>query len=58
MAAPRKYPDELRDRATRMVLGARKDPATRSGAFRGVGEQRGIQLETLRTWVRRRGKSC
>lgn len=34
MPAPRKYPDELRERATRMTLEARQDPATRTGAFR------------------------
>ena len=53
MAAPRKYPDEIRERATRMTVEARKDPATRAGAFKRVGEQLGIHPETLRTWVRR-----
>lgn len=52
MAAPRKYPDELRERATRMALEARREPATRAGAFRRVGEQLGIHPETLRNWVR------
>lgn len=33
MPPPRKYPDELRERATRMTLEARQDPATRTGAF-------------------------
>jgi hypothetical protein len=42
MAAPRKYPDELRERAIRMAVDARRDPATRSGALRRVGEQLGI----------------
>ena len=51
MAAPRKYPDELRERATRMAVEARLDPATRSGTFRRVGEQLGINPETLRNWV-------
>jgi len=51
MPAPRKYPDELRERATRMTLEARQDPATRTGAFRRVGEQLGINPETLRNWV-------
>ena len=51
MAAPRKYPDELRERATRMAVDARRDPATRSGTFRRVGEQLGINPETLRNWV-------
>ncbi|WP_082330904.1 transposase [Kocuria palustris] len=52
MAAPRKYPDELREGATRMAVAVRLDPATRSGAFRRVGEQLGIHPESLRTWVR------
>jgi hypothetical protein len=40
MAAPRKYPDELRERATRMAVEARRDPATRAGALARVGKQR------------------
>jgi transposase len=51
MGAPRKYPDELRDRAVRMALDLRRDPATRSGALRRVGRQLGINPETLRNWV-------
>src|SRR5919205_128427 len=51
MAAPRKYPDELRERATRLAVDARRDPATRSGALRRIGEQLGINPETLRNWV-------
>ena len=51
MAAPRKYPDELRERAIRMAVDARRDPATRIGALRRVGEQLGINPETLRNWV-------
>jgi transposase len=35
MAAPRKYPDELRERATRLAVEARRDPATRRGLSRG-----------------------
>ena len=54
MPAPRKYPDELRERATRMVLDALKDdPASQRGVFRRIGEQLGINPETLRGWVRR-----
>ena len=51
MAAPRKYPDELRERATRLAVDARRDPATRAGALRRIGEQLGINPETLRGWV-------
>jgi transposase len=51
MAAPRKYPDELQERAIRLAVDARRDPATRWGALRRVGEQLGINPETLRNWV-------
>lgn len=46
-----KYPGELRERAIRMAVHLRRDPATRSGAVRRVGEQLRINPETLRGWV-------
>ncbi|SDY42211.1 Transposase [Modestobacter sp. DSM 44400] len=51
MAAPRKYPDELRERAIRLAVDARRDLATRTGALKRIGEQLGINPETLRNWV-------
>ena len=51
MVAPRKYPEELRERAVRMAVDARRDPVTRPGALQRVGEQLGINPETLRGWV-------
>jgi transposase len=51
MVAPRRYPEELRERSIRLTLDARKDPATRAGACRRIGEQLGINPETLRGWV-------
>ena len=51
MAAPRKYPEELRERATRLAVEARRDPASRSGALSRIGRQLGINPETLRNWV-------
>ena len=51
MGAPRKYPDELRERATRLAVEARKDAASRSGALARIGGQLGIDPETLRNWV-------
>jgi transposase len=51
MAAPRKYPDELRERAIRMAMDLRRDPSTRIGALKRVGEQLGVHPETLRNWV-------
>lgn len=53
MAAPRKYSDELRERATRMAVEARKDPAGRAGAIRRIADQLDVHPEALRTWVKR-----
>lgn len=53
MAAPRKYSDELRERATRMAVEARKDSAGRSGAIRRIADQLDVHPEALRTWVKR-----
>ncbi len=52
MSAPRKYPEELRERATRMAVELRQDPATKPGAMARVADQLGIHRETLRGWVR------
>ena len=51
MAAPRKYPEELRERAIRLALDARKDPVSRPGACTRIDEQIGINPETLRGGV-------
>lgn len=52
MAAPRKYSEELKERATRMAVEARRDPASRAGAISRIGKQLGIHPEALRDWVR------
>jgi transposase len=55
MAAPRKYPDEVRDRAIRLVrdlVDSPDDAMTVTGACRRVGEQLGINTDTLRNWVK------
>lgn len=52
MAAPRKYPDELRERATRLAVEARRDPASSVGAIRRIAGQLGVHPEALRTWVK------
>lgn len=52
MSAPRKYPEELRERATRMAVELRQDPATKMGAIARVADQLGMHRETLRGWVR------
>jgi transposase len=46
MPAPRKYPDELRDRAVRLV---REDGE--HGAIARVADRLDINRETLRNWV-------
>ncbi len=51
MAASRKCPEELREPAIRMAVDLRRDPATRSGALKRIGEQLGVNRETLRNWV-------
>ena len=51
--AQRKYPQELRERATRMAVEARRDPATRPGALKRIADQLGVHPEALRTWVKR-----
>jgi transposase len=52
VAAPRKYSEELRDRATRMATDARRDAETSKGAIKRIADQLGIHPEALRTWVR------
>lgn len=53
MVAPRKYPEELRERATRLALEARQDPAARVGAVKRIADQLGVHPEALRSWVQR-----
>ena len=51
MVAPRKYPDELRERAVRLVLDAKAEQGSAKGACGRIGNQLGINPETLRGWV-------
>jgi transposase len=53
MAPPKKYPDELREWATRMAVEACRDPASATGAIKRVAGRLGIHPEALRTWVKR-----
>ncbi|MGW5251262.1 transposase [Streptomyces sp. NPDC004129] len=53
MAAPRKYPDELRERATRLAIEARKDPAGRAGTVKRIADQLDVHPEALRGWIKR-----
>ena len=52
MAAPRKYSVELQQRATRMAMDARRDPASSRGAIKRIADQLGVHPEALRNWVR------
>ena len=53
MGAARKYPDELRDRAIRLVLDLVKDQdASVTAACRKVGGELGIKADTLRGWAK------
>jgi transposase len=51
MAAPKKYTDELRERAVRLVLELRKSSGQKQGAVARVADQLGVNRETLRNWV-------
>ncbi len=51
MAAPRKYPHELRERAIRLVLDVKAELGSGKDACARIGNQLGINPETLRGWV-------
>lgn len=54
MPAPRKYPQELRERSVRLVVEAiAEDPSlTINGAVRQIGPRVGVVPNTLRSWVK------
>ena len=51
MPAPRKYADELRERAVRLVFDIKEEAGSISAACTRIGEQLGINPDTLRGWV-------
>ncbi len=51
MPALKKYPSELKERAVRLVLDAREEAGGRRGACARIGQQLGINADTLRGWV-------
>ena len=55
MPAPRKYPDELRDRAQRLVSEAMSEDSSLSmnAAVKRIAPKVGVVPDTLRGWVRR-----
>src|SRR5215211_3482572 len=52
MPAPKKYPDEVRERAVRMVFEIRQESGQQQGAVARVADRLGVNRETLRNWVR------
>jgi len=51
MAAQRKYPEELRDRAVKMVLEIRQRDGKGRGEIARVGRQLDVHPEALRSWL-------
>ena len=52
MVSGRSYPQEVRERAVRLVFELRKENGSRRGAVAKVARQLGIGDEALRKWVR------
>ena len=52
MPAQRKYPEELRERAVKMVLEVRDREGKGRGEIARVARQLGVHPEALRTWIR------
>ena len=49
---PQKYPDEMRERAVRMVLEVQRETGEKHGAVTRVAKQLGVGVESLRLWVK------
>lgn len=49
----RRYPDELRERAVRMVFEHQGEYSSQWKAIESVAEKLAVHRETLRVWVRR-----
>jgi transposase len=50
---PQKYPDELRERAVRMVFEVREQTGEKHGVITRVARELGVGTESLRGWVNR-----
>jgi transposase len=50
--AQRRYPDELKQRAIRMVLETIEETGERQGVVGRIARQLGVGTETLRYWVK------
>ncbi len=51
-ASAEEYPDELRERAVRMVFEVRERAGHKQGSIARVADQLGVNRETPRNWVR------
>lgn len=49
--SPQKYPEELRERAVRMVFEIREQSGEKHGVITRVARELGIGTESLRGWV-------
>jgi transposase-like protein len=52
MAAGKKFPQEVRERAVRMVFDHQEEYASQWEALRSISSKIGCSAETLRSWVR------
>lgn len=52
MPAPKKYSDELRERAVRLVFQIRRETGRMQGVIPEVARKLGIGDQSLRTWVK------
>lgn len=52
MPASKKYPDELRERAVRLVFQIRKERGSSHGVVPEVAKRLGINGQSLRAWVK------
>ena len=53
MTRPGRYPQELRERAVRMVFEHREEHHSQWAAITSIASKFGVSAETLRKWVRR-----
>jgi transposase len=53
MTRPGRYPQELRERAVRMVFEHQEEHSSQWAAITSIAEKFGLSSETLRKWVRR-----